>query len=73
VERDPRLAFRSDHREGDFIARPSRDPTAQARLRERLRAKYGLRDLWVGLFVDASRSYAVKLDPAPDAGSEEEP
>jgi hypothetical protein len=41
-------------------------PEAPGELRAALRRKYGLRDRWVSLLVDASRSRAVRLDPAPD-------
>jgi hypothetical protein len=39
-------------------------PERSARVRAQLRAKYGWRDRWVGLFVDSSRSLAVRLEPA---------
>jgi hypothetical protein len=35
------------------------------RIRELLAAKYGWRDVWVGLLVDTSASVAVRLEPAP--------
>jgi hypothetical protein len=38
-------------------------PGAHARLRALLREKYGLRDAWVGLLQDTSRSVAVLLRP----------
>ena len=46
-----------------FAANPVRSSAAQQRVRAALHAKYGWRDSWVGLFVDASRSVAVKLEP----------
>jgi hypothetical protein len=67
VERDPRIAFSAEEQSGEYLARPSRDPAICARLREQLRAKYGLRDRWVGLFVNSSRSFAVRLDPEEQA------
>jgi hypothetical protein len=36
---------------------------AHARVRALLREKYGLRDVWVGLLQDTSRSLAVLLRP----------
>ncbi len=47
-----------------FVANPVRSGTAQKRVRQALHVKYGWRDAWLGLFVDASRSVAVKLEPA---------
>lgn len=38
-------------------------PERSAWVRSALRRKYGLRDRWVGAFVDASRSLAVRLVP----------
>jgi hypothetical protein len=35
------------------------------RIRDLLAAKYGWRDVWVGLLVDTSASVAVRLEPAP--------
>jgi hypothetical protein len=62
--RDPRLSLRADGRAGEYVARPFEDPAARARIRALLREKYGLRDRWVGLFVDQSQSLVVRLDPA---------
>ncbi len=62
VGRDPRLGFQSDGRVGRFVARAV--PEQSRAVRDALSAKYGLRDRWVGLFVDASRSVAVRLDPS---------
>ncbi len=47
-----------------FVARPVPSRAARQRVRAALHAKYGWRDAWVGLFVDASRSLAVRLTPA---------
>ena len=38
-------------------------PGAHARVRELLREKYGMRDWWIGLLQDTSRSVAVLLHP----------
>jgi hypothetical protein len=63
VQRDPTLLFESDDLSGSFTARLDEDPSAHPRLRAALREKYGLRDRWVGLFVDSSQSLAVQLHP----------
>jgi hypothetical protein len=63
VRQDPVLDFRSDELSGSYRARVDRDPGAHPRLRAELRAKYGLRDRWVGMLVDGSRSLAVQLHP----------
>ena len=47
-----------------FVAEAVRSRAAQRLVRRALHAKYGWRDAWVGLFVDASASVAVKLEPA---------
>jgi len=62
--RDPRIALRAEGRHGDFLAVRFEDSSARARIRALLREKYGLRDRWVGLFVDQTRSRVVRLDPA---------
>lgn len=46
-----------------YRALPDETPAAQQRVRAALRAKYGWRDAWVGMLVDASRSVAVRLAP----------
>lgn len=63
VQRSPELVFRSDGPAGPYRARIDRDPAAHPRLRAALREKYGLRDRWVGMWVDSSRSLAVQLHP----------
>ncbi len=68
VQQDPVLEFRTDELSGalsgSYRARVDGDPGAAPRLRADLREKYGLRDRWVGLLVDASRSHAVQLHPS---------
>jgi hypothetical protein len=64
VQAEPRLRFAAGGRSGTFLAEPA-GPEAHARLRERLRAKYGWRDAWVSIYVDSTRSRAVRLVPAP--------
>ena len=47
-----------------FRVERSDGPEGHARIRALLREKYGLRDAWVGLLQDTSRSVAVRLSPA---------
>ena len=61
--RDPRLHLRADGREGDYLAERRDDAEFRARIRALLAEKYGLRDRWIGLFVDQSRSLVVRLVP----------
>ena len=61
--RDPRIAFRAEGRHGEFLAERFADPPARARIRALLREKYGLRDAWIALLFDTSRSVAVRLVP----------
>lgn len=44
----------------DVVAVPDASAEAKRRVREALHAKYGWRDAWVGLFVDAARSLPVR-------------
>ena len=73
VQQDPVLELRSDELGGAFSgtyrARVDGDPGAAPRLRADLREKYGLRDRWVGLLVDSSRSRAVQLHPSDPASA----
>ncbi len=62
--RDPRLHLRADGREGDYEAERRDDAESRARVRALLAEKYGLRDRFVGYFVDQSRSLVVRLVPA---------
>lgn len=71
VQREPALRLRASGVSGRYRAHPVPDPVRRAAVRARLREKYGLRDAWVGLFVDASRSIAVRLDPAAEPPSSE--
>jgi len=64
VQRDPAVTFTADDRSGRYAAQLVSDPSGHARIRSLLRDKYGLRDRWVGLLVDTSRSVAVRLVPA---------
>lgn len=54
-----------DGRRERFRIERSEAPGAHDRIRGLLREKYGLRDAWVGLLQDTSRSVAVRLVPIP--------
>jgi len=62
VLRDPRLRLTVDGDARPYLAHPVEDPAVHASLRSRLRAKYGLRDWWVGNLVDPARSIPVRLE-----------
>jgi hypothetical protein len=64
VQRDPVLKLRADGHVRRTLAHPSDSTVDRDRIRALLRQKYGLRDRWVGLFVDGSQSVAVRLAPA---------
>ncbi len=46
-----------------YRAEPIADPSGHATIRALLREKYGLRDAWITLLFDTSRSVAVRLVP----------
>jgi hypothetical protein len=61
IQQNPSLKLRADDLVRNAIARLSSATGAHERIRSLLRQKYGLRDWWVGLLVDSSRSVAVEL------------
>jgi hypothetical protein len=61
--RDPQVSFSALEYSGAYVAEPIESPHARDRIRMLLRSKYGMRDRWVGLFVDSSGSVAVRLVP----------
>ncbi|MCG8589126.1 MAG: hypothetical protein MJE66_07525 [Proteobacteria bacterium] len=63
IQRHATLALKRDGVEAEFEAVPV--PGAGDRVRRALRDKYGVRDRIVGLWVDSSRSVAVRLQPRP--------
>ncbi len=63
VQDDPRVSFRAPERSGEYEARAVAEPGAHGRIRALLREKYGLRDWWIGVLFDTSRSVAVRLVP----------
>lgn len=64
---DPVLSFSAATRSGRYAAHPISTASSHQKIRSLLRRKYGLRDRWVGLLVDTSRSVAVRLS-APEDG-----
>ena len=63
VQRNPAITFRVDGRVSRYTARTVEGSAAHSRIRSLLRARYGFRDVWVGLITDTSRSVAVRLIP----------
>ena len=63
VQRTPFLRFETEASEGRYAVRPIDDPSGHERIRTLMREKYGLRDRWVALLFDTSRSLAVRLVP----------
>jgi hypothetical protein len=70
VQREPLVSFSAPHRSGQYIAQRVADPLAHDKVRSLFREKYGLRDRWVALLFDTSRSVAVHLDPPHDPSDE---
>lgn len=66
VQRRPILTFKADRRSTRYVARPIGDPSGHTRIRSLMRERYGLRDRWVGLIFDTSRSVAVQLSPVEE-------
>ena len=63
IQRNRELQFSSQDRSGRFTAKPVVEADAHEMVRTLTRQKYGIRDAWVGLFVDSSESIAVRLLP----------
>lgn len=61
VQRDPQVSFSAPNRSGQYVAQRVGDPAAHDQVRSLLREKYGIRDWWIGLLFDTSRSIAVQL------------
>ena len=72
VQRDPRVTLTSTGPAGAYVAEPVRTPRAHANIRAWLREKYGLRDAWIGVLFDTSRSVAVRFVPVADAATGDE-
>ncbi len=67
VQQHPALTFEADGRSARYNAQVVDDPSGHPQIRALMREKYGLRDLWVGLIFDTTRSVAVRL--LPEEGS----
>jgi hypothetical protein len=63
VEGSPRVLLRLEGRSTEYLAEPIREASGHTTIRSLLREKYGVRDWWVGLLFDTSRSVAVRLLP----------
>ena len=63
VEAAPRVSLTIDGRSTEYLSEVVRDPSGHDTIRSLLRKQYGLRDWWVGLLFDTSRSVAVRLLP----------
>jgi hypothetical protein len=63
VQQTPALSFVAEGRSARYVARPVTEPLGHERIRSLMREKYGLRDRWVGLLVDTSRSVMIELVP----------
>ena len=63
VQQNAVVTFTANGRSARYVARAEDGAPGHARIRSLIRDKYGLRDRWVGLLVDTSRSVAVSLSP----------
>jgi hypothetical protein len=63
VEGTPRVLLRLEGHFAESLAEPVREASGHTTIRSLLREKYGLRDWWVGVLFDTSRSVAVRLLP----------
>jgi hypothetical protein len=70
---DPSATVSIDGHARTYRAEAIPGAEGHARIRSLLREKYGLRDWWVGLLQDTSRSIAVRLVPWPDDRLREQP
>jgi hypothetical protein len=69
IRRDPQLWIDTGDGRQAWRAHPVDDTQRQQRLRAQLRAKYGVRDWWVGWLVDSSQSIPVRLELLSAPGS----
>jgi hypothetical protein len=65
ISRDPQLALQVEGQSRTYVAMQVPQPAVRDRLRSSLREKYGLRDRWIGILFDTSRSVPVRLTPLP--------
>ena len=61
IHDDPAVTLHAGALSGGYLAHLIEAESGHGRIRSLLGEKYGLRDRWVGLLVDTSRSVAVKL------------
>jgi hypothetical protein len=61
VQRSPGVAIAIDGHSAEYRAAPVLDASGHDFIRRLMREKYALRDRWVGLLFDNSRSVAVRL------------
>jgi hypothetical protein len=66
IQRSPLVVLSIEGQPAHYRAAPVAAPTGHAEIRSLLRQKYGLRDWWVALLQDTSRSVAVQLVPKPE-------
>jgi hypothetical protein len=64
VRRTPAVTLTRRSDSSAYDAAPVDPPSGHDRIRVLLRRKYGLRDWWIGLLQDTSRSVAVRLTPS---------
>jgi hypothetical protein len=74
IQEEPAISFSNPDTSQEIQVRalPDPDGAAHDRIRSELRAKYGLRDWWIGHLIDASRSVAVRLVPANTRGDRDQ-
>ncbi|HXH61546.1 MAG TPA: nitroreductase/quinone reductase family protein [Fimbriimonadaceae bacterium] len=63
IQQDPLVSLSAPRRSGQYVARQIQYPGAHDEIRSIFQEKYGVRDWWVGLLFDTSRSIAVQLAP----------
>lgn len=66
LQNERTLDFSGAGRSGKFIAKPVTDARVRTKIRSLLREKYGIRDRWIGVLFDTSRSIPVHLIPIDD-------
>jgi hypothetical protein len=64
VRRTPKVTLSTDDASSTYRAEVLDADSEHRRIRTLLRGKYGLRDWWIGLLQDTSRSVALRLHPA---------
>ena len=68
IRRAPEVILTRGSDSSAYDAAPVDLPSGHDRIRALLRRKYGLRDWWIGLLQDTSRSVAVRLRPSARHG-----